>query len=87
MLGETLRSRNAAHRAARDEARRQGAAKVPRTLAESDAPAVQAAADASGCAYVAVLVSRAPGRRRACAVRVFRPGTELVDRRAEDCAA
>lgn len=87
MLSETLRSRNAAHRAARDEARREGAAKVPRTLAESDARAVQEAADASGRAYVAVLVSRAPGRRWTCAVRVFRPGTELVDRRAEYGAA
>ena len=87
MLGETPRSRNAAHRAARDEARRQGAAKVPRTLAEADAPAVQAAAEASGRAYVAVLVSRAPGRRWACAVRVFRPGAEVVDRRAEHGAA
>ena len=87
MRGETLRSRNAAHRAARDEARRQGAAKVPRTLAEADAPAVQSAADASGRAYVAVLVSRAPGRRWACAVRVFRPGTKLIDRRAEYGAA
>jgi hypothetical protein len=60
---------------------------VPRTLDESDVAAVQAAADASGRAHVAVLVDRAAGPRWACAVRVFQPRTDTDDDRVDGYAA
>lgn len=81
------RSRNAAHRNARAEAYRNGAAKIARTLSRADAGAVQATADESGRPYVAVVAGCEPGRGWWFVVHWFRPRVGAHDDHAGSDAA